>query len=175
MKTDKNIFKKGLAALLMLFLATSFSFAQDKYFVTFYGSDGGTAGHAFIAFGKEIADPGMSVDEGAWGLYPDNSIAGGASVILGPVPGQIKSDAETIASNDDKYGIQIEVSKEDYEKAKSIRDKWDAKGTYQLVFQDCVSFISEVAEQLDSVTVPQRINNIMPVDYILKFIEKNKD
>lgn len=163
---------KGFLFLLFLLVFQGQLLSQDKRFITFYATTDGRVGHAFVSFVKE--DPVQmrtTTEDGTWGLYPTNSISGGASFLIGEVPGKIKKDISTRRD----VGMTIEVGKQEYEEALSIRDKWQ-NTNYELTQKDCISFIEEIAKTLDhKLNIPYRDFFDFPNDYILKLKELNKE
>ncbi len=135
---------------------------QSKKFLTFYATRDGNVGHAFVSFLREDSNLQMTVLDGCWGFYPQNSIAGGASFLIGPVTGQIRNDFQTQKD----IGFTVEVNKLEYEKALSIKQKWES-ASYQLTAKDCISFATEIAESLSGrINLPQRSTFDLPHDYI---------
>jgi len=136
--------------------------AQEKRFLTFYATREGNVGHAFVSFVREDNNLQMTVVDGCWGFYPQNSYAGGASFFIGSVPGQIRNDFQTQKD----IGLTVEVSKSEYEGALKIKQKWES-ASYKLTVQDCVSFTMEVAQSLNGkINLPKRSTFDRPHSYI---------
>lgn len=168
-----------MKALLVNLLVFSFtlSFAQssddfvipNNYYIAFY-SDSGAPGHAFVAFGYEDNVKKQSVSDGAWGLYPKTSTKGLLSV-MGTVPGKVVDDYKRDKDN----GIVILVSKEQYEHALSIKKIWSELPTYKIKNRDCLSFLIEIAESVEVLTLPDRSGLAnFPNKYVKKLTELNK-
>lgn len=142
----------------------------SKFFVVLL-ADKGIPGHAFVSLGRESDELESSVTDGTWGMYPQNSVSGIESVIIGEVPGVIKDD---YFRNKD-YSLVVEVSKGKYEVAKTVLEKWRSKD-YELLKSDCLSFVIEIANVLkDEITVIPRTGfDNLPAEYLKKLILENK-
>ena len=177
MKEKNNKIKMTLLILLVLVTANVFAQEKDRYFITFYGRNDVTPGHAFVAFGREDASAGMSLSDGAWGLYPNSSLDGFKSALPGDseVPGKIEDEAKKAMRENNLHGLMVEVSKSDYDKALDVVEKWKKHGKYELIKKDCVSFVMDVANQISGFSVPDRDGlELLPRFYILKIIEENQ-
>jgi hypothetical protein len=141
-----------LAITILLLLGVTAQ-AQQKFYIAFYAKGKSvmppSAGHAFVAFMEEDDNIKQTVIKEAWGLYPESTIAGIKS-IFGKVEGVILSDIETLHED----GYVTEVSSADYYEALDIKNHWAAKSSYQLINEDCVEFIVEVAKAVDGIIVP---------------------
>lgn len=142
----------------------------SKFFVVLL-ADEGVPGHAFISLGREDDELQSSITDGTWGMYPQDNVSGLESVIIGEVSGVIKDD---YLRNKD-YSLVIEVSKDEYENAKTVLKKWRSK-SYELLKSDCLSFVIEIANVLkDKITVIPRTDfDNLPAEYLKKMILENK-
>jgi hypothetical protein len=134
------------------------------------------AGHAFVGVGSEDSQQQMSWIK-AFGLYPKNDIAGGLSALIGPVPGELKKDAWSKSD----VVLSCRVSAPGFQAVNGIIDRWTAKtnngsAEYQLMYQDCVSFVLEAAGAL-GMNLPPRANApdtmLLPVTHIRKLADLN--
>jgi len=177
MKNSKSLKLRSIGLLFAFMYFANIASAQDKYFITFYGSNDYVPGHAFVAFGKEDATAGMSISDGVWGLYPNTKMNGLKSAMPGEneVPGVVKNEADSAMQENSLHGIMVEVSKTEYNNALAVVKKWKKEGKYEALKKDCVSFIIEVANQIGSLNVPSRAGlEVLPRFYILKLIENNQ-
>lgn len=158
---------------------------KEKHFINFYAndidimvSDGRTfTGHAFVGFARESHEEQMTVWDGDWGFYP-SSEGGGFKAFLNviggiifEVPGEIRSDFLTQKD----ISLFIEISEEDYYNALSIKNNWSNDMGYELLQDDCVSFVESVANSINGLITPNRITNPTPQGYVKKLIEINNN
>lgn len=143
---------------------------MENYFVVICG-DKGFPGHAFISFGRESDTAGMSISDGAFGMYPKNSASGIKSAVIGEVPGGLRDD---YLRNKD-HSLVIKVTQSEYESCLIIRDSWRTK-KYELLKNDCLSFVIEIANELTSyLEMPQRSGfDNLPAEFVSAIILKNK-
>ncbi len=147
------------------------STCQNRHFLTFYGTNEGTVGHAFVSFVREDNNLQQTVVDGIWGLYPASRTKGGASYLIGEVPGEIKDDFLTRPD----VGLTVEVTPQEYKNALDIKNKW-SNANYRLTEKDCLSFVIEVATSLShKISIPGRCLFDFPSDYIIKLKELNEN
>ncbi|RYG87899.1 MAG: hypothetical protein EON59_06060 [Alphaproteobacteria bacterium] len=127
--------------------------AGDPSWVIFMGRSpggGSVVGHAFVGFGSEDSSQQISWEQG-FGLYPNGSLSGGASLLIGPVAGHLTREA---SMNSDVI-LSCRVSPSQFQKALALRDRWANTSSYELIIQDCVTFTFEVASLL-GIKLPPR-------------------
>ena len=175
--------KKVSFLLIVLLLLTINLNAQVKYYIVFCAKEGAvtelTVGHAFISFCKEDDNKLASVTDGSWGLCPNSKKDLAEKGFLGEVPGHIANDFLTQIDN----RLIVQVCKEQYDNALKIKNQWQAKGTYQLIYNDCVSFLIEVAKSINCLNVPDRpafdkiskVFDNIPAKYLKTLIDQNKN
>jgi len=120
----------------------------DPLWVLFLGkrpdvANGAFVGHAFVGFGREDSSRNMSWMEG-FGLWPQSSAMGGASLVIGRVPGIIQDEAHT--SSD--VVVSCRVSQSQFDAARDVKERWGARPDYQLIYQDCLTFTLDLAASL---------------------------
>lgn len=142
------------------------------YFLVFVGlpyagAGGHNAGHAFVIWGAEDAQKQMSYSS-AFGLYPDKQ---SVKLLFKEVPGSIKDEA--MSKNSKMNRLIVKVDKSVYDAALAKKNQWAAKGTYQLLTRDCLSFTIDVAT-IAKLKIPSRtgFDNI-PWNYINSLITAN--
>lgn len=162
--------RKALFLQLIILILNHLASGQSNSYISFC-AENGIIGHAFISLSQENPEKRMTEFHGAWGLYPKGEIQGGKSLFIGEVPGEIRSD---LLTKQDKVLTRI-VTKEQFSKAKIILGEWRKKN-YELLKQDCLSFIIEIANILSNeINIPERVNfENHPSLYIERLIELNK-
>lgn len=144
--------------------------SQEKYFIAFLATEEGPVGHAFVAFGRESEAQQMSISAGAWGLYPASSTSGAKSLVLGTVPGKLVDDFKR---NSD-VSLVLQVSKEEYELAMSIKELYAASNSYELLKNDCLKFLIDIASCCSSLNLPERSGfENLPMAYLKKLKQLN--
>lgn len=162
-----------LIQFMFLFFLSTLLFSQEesKYFLAFCAKEAGKtsrAGHAFVVFGVEDAEAQMSRAE-AWGFYPKKG-SKAKEFVIGEVPGEIRDDFLTKVD----HSFVVEVSMPLYNEALGIKNKWQAKD-YELLENDCVSFLVEVVGIVDGLKLPDRKGLAhLPAKYLQKLIDLNK-
>ncbi len=137
---------------------------EEKYWVIFYADNSTLTGHSFVTYLKEDNLLQQTVIVACWGFYPKDGIG-----LFGYVEGSIRND---LARQKD-IGLSVEVSKKDFYKALSIKDKWDAK-KYNLLAENCIDFVDEVASQVCNLKKPSYTLRL-PIDYIKSLKQLNKN
>lgn len=143
----------------------------SKYFIVFCArkTDSPLAkpGHAFVIWGKEDADAGMS-SQLAFGFYPKNDID--ADAILGSdVPGQILNEAtKPETSSLLTARIFVRVNKNIFDKSQSQITNWRTTD-YNLFAKNCISFARSVANEIGLFGASSDVGQL-PADYFSTFI-----
>lgn len=148
----------------------------DPRWVVFLGErpdipGGHIVGHAFVAFGQEDSQRQMSWQEG-FGLYPLSSAMGGASLVMGLVPGEIRDEG----SRSSDVTMSCRVSRSQFEAARAAERRWGARPDYQLIHQDCVTFTLEIAGILGLKLPPREAipdNILLPIKHMQRLAEMN--
>ena len=145
---------------------------QSNRYIAFCAKEG-IPGHAFVVFGREDSIQQMTVFDGSWGFYPKSSKKGGKSFIIGEVPGEIRDDFLT---NNDVTFILV-VSETEYNQALKIKEKWAKNASYSLAKNDCVTFLTEVANVVkDRITIPERAGFAnFPAKFLAQLVEENNN
>lgn len=107
-------------------------------------------GHAYIGLGREDPQASMSYAR-TFGAHPVQDQMGKWSILIGPIPGEVRE----VLQRDISARLIIKVDEGDYKKADAIISRWQAKGQYQLLWEDCTTMINEVATAL-GLSVPGR-------------------
>jgi hypothetical protein len=130
-------------------------------------SDGGFD-HAFLVWYYSDPNGSQTVRRGA-GFYPvANDNTKSYDMILG-VTGKVIDDSKTKISQE----LTILVNKDIFDAAIAVEDKYKNDKTYRLGFDDCTTFVSEVASQIPNLSLPNRALNIYPSSYIQALFNKN--
>jgi len=143
-----NILKPDLRrifALAYLFITVFnpiWSTCQNKHFLTFYGTNEGKVGHAFVSFVREDNNLQQTVVDGVWGLYPASRKKGGASYLIGEVPGEIRDDFLTRPD----VGLTVEVTPQEYKNALDIKNNW-SNANYRLNEKDSLCDYSQLIDK----------------------------
>lgn len=170
--------KKTKSLLLVIFLQIVFGILEgracsnyslgEKRWIVFYAQDWASldspTGHAFVSFVKEDNNLQQTVVE-CWGFYPKNGIG-----LFGYVESIIKNDLGRQINE----GFAVEVTESDYQKCISIKEFWNSK-KYNLIAQNCVSFIDDIARQICNIKTPLSTTLTIPINYIneLKKVNSN--
>lgn len=164
----KQTLRATLTTLAFIFICDT-TFSQNKKFVAFCADSNGI-GHAFISLGYEDSEKLMTVNDGAWGLYPKESLNGVKSLVIGQVPGKIVDDY----LRDTDLILVITVNDEEYEKVISKLNLWSTKN-YELLKSDCLSFLIDVANIFSyKLNIPRRTGlENHPAKFLEKLIENN--
>lgn len=159
--------------------------ADLEYFVAFVSreaSNGSRAGHAFVIIGKGTPMT-CDVEHGdgeAFGFYPSSesnpcqpgSQPTGKDILLKPVPGCLIDDLYTPYSS----WLTVKCSFEEYLMVFGVVEEWK-KRPYRLGRQDCLSFLTEVANLFsDRLRIPDRMGlENFPNRFVLRMQELNPD
>lgn len=157
-----------MLAFTLVIFPLSDAYSQDelnKHYINFIAGEG-KLGHAFVLFFYESEEEQMTVYDGTWGFYPKD----GKGIFHGP--GEIRDDYPR--QSNAIHWLRLSISKEQYYKALAVKTTWENK-EYTLTKSDCVSFITEVAQALGDIDIPDRayLENF-PVSFLGKLIELNK-
>lgn len=92
------------------------------------------------------------------------------------IEGYMSMNEDVYAKYKKAYILQIPVSKEEYEYAMLIRDKWEARKLFKVNGMDCVSFVEEVAVNALHFKPLRRnyFQNLIPIRYWKHQIKQNK-
>lgn len=107
-------------------------------------------GHGYVALGREDPNRLMSYAR-TFGAHPVEDSLGKWSLIIGSIPGEVRK----VLERDISVRLIMRVDDTDYNAAEQIINAWAARGTYQLLWQDCTTMMNEVAAKL-SLKVPAR-------------------
>ncbi|OQW61758.1 MAG: hypothetical protein BVN28_06625 [Nitrospira sp. ST-bin4] len=122
-------------------------------------------GHAYAATLEFQDDTNTFIETGVFGLYPKEK-----AWHLGMFPGQVDLTELDAKPNS---ALLVWINKAEYEKALSVRSKWERKGTWQALQGDCVSMMVEVANAV-GLKVPPRNQNLLPSNFLLNLVKLNK-
>lgn len=102
----------------------------------------GNPGHAYVAALSYRDDIEGFVTDGAFGLYPAESLN---KWILGEVKGVVD-----IGGGDASPDVAVIVwtNPKEHSDVLGLRDKFQKEGTYSLLAKDCVSLVAEAAKKL---------------------------
>jgi len=121
-------------------------------------------GHAFIIW--YYSDPGGNrTTKRASGFYP---VDADYRLVAGVAPGDVLDDSET----DIAKQLVVLVSKPAFESAVEVESEY-SNGTWSLGFNDCVTFVENVARKLPGLQLPSRVVNIYPSSYIAALWDEN--
>jgi hypothetical protein len=101
---------------------------------------GAFVGHAFVGLGQEDESRKMSWLEG-FGLSTQSSALGGASLVIGPVPGKLAEEENSLSD----ISLSCRVGRAQFEAVKAVRARWGSRPDYALIYQDCVTFTLDAA------------------------------
>ena len=104
-------------------------------------------GHAYVATLEFREDINSFVSTGVFGMYPDTDIKAWR---LGAGKLNIKPE-----DSDPDHVIYVWVNKNQYQKAVSIREKWEKRGTWKPLKGDCATLMLEIAKSI-GLKVPDR-------------------
>ncbi len=144
---------------------------NNKYFVVICGRNNTLTGHTFVVWGKEDSISQQSIIEGAFGLYSKTN----GSIIkafFSKVPGEIADEFYKGSMTQDLIRLIIRVDKSDYDKTFAIKDTWEGRDDYQLLENDCITFSTLIANNLN-LLIPVRNATDRPWDYIIKILNFN--
>ncbi|GAB3549340.1 hypothetical protein GCM10027577_26860 [Spirosoma fluminis] len=115
------------------------------------GEKGSTAGHAFVSFVKKDATLNQTVIEHTWGFHPvDKSLKA-----LFSTKGEIE---QTKIGDLGKSDFIVEVDQPTYQYCQKLKDKWDKKSYGIIANQNCVDFITEIADLvLPELRIPGKV------------------
>lgn len=119
----------------------------------------GGLGHAFVIWNKGDDAARLTIQQ-AVGFYPTGDTKK-YEAVFGSKPGKIFDDA----SEKLDYVLYVSVNSDSYERARQVYDKWLSRGNYQLGFNDCTTFASEIGAALN-LKMPNRLFAPYPIDYI---------
>ena len=123
------------------------------------------SGHAFIA-AMTYRDDLQSFDTNAvFGLYP----------VEGSTWGVINAPAEVEIKEDDQYpssALIVWTNKAQHASALALKDNYARQGDFTLIFNDCVSFMKEIATLCD-LEQPSTDDRLYPIHYVNGLIDKN--
>ncbi len=144
---------------------------SNKYFIVICGRNNTLTGHTFVVWGKEDSLSQQSIIEGAFGLYAKTT---GTIVkaFFSKVPGEIADEFYKGSMTQDLIRFIIQVDKSDYDKTFSIKDTWEGRDDYQLLENDCITFSTEIAKNLN-LQIPTRNTTDRPWDYVIKILNSN--
>jgi hypothetical protein len=147
---------------------------NDRYYVVLCGRNNTTTGHAFIVWGQESSVRQMSLLDGAFGLYPkaDNSVGDRLKMTFETVPGEIADEFVKGSLRADLIRLIVRVNRNTYLQSLALKDSWGRRHDYQLLENDCVTFVTEVARLL-KLRLPARNATDRPWTYVGKFIAEN--
>ena len=123
--------------------------------------------HAFIVW-FESNPQGFLTTRKAVGFYP-TSANKAYDLLLAAGDGKIYDDSmEKI-----EWQLAVQVNRNVFEKARQVEGKYKDGQKYQLAFNDCVTFVEQVANTVPGLVVPSRITNIFPSSFIKAMYESN--
>lgn len=129
-------------------------------------------GHAFVGFAKEDASQQQSWLEG-FGLVPDPSAPTASILKFGAVSGQVQAEQNILAD----LVLSCRIHQSQFDNLVAIRDRWISNiSQYRLIFQDCVSFVLEIADAVGLIipsreTIPDQIQ--LPITHIRRLLQLN--
>lgn len=127
-------------------------------------------GHAFVVLGKEDASLQMSTVD-AFGYYPEKPTD--LRAVFKKVPGVLADEFVRGTLAPTLVRLILKVNKSDYEAVEAVRRNWASRTSFQLIEQDCVTFVMDVARAL-KLRIPDRsgFDNI-PWNYVRRLAEVN--
>ena len=140
---------------------------SGEYAISFSSREKGELyDHAFIVWYYSNAE-GKRTDMRAAGFY-----AVGADsmydLIIGGVPGKVLDDSNEKINKQ----IIVLINKSIFETALQVEKKYQ-DSTYRLGTNDCVTFVSKVAEVIPGLEIPSRVLNIYPSSFIAALYNDN--
>jgi hypothetical protein len=127
-------------------------------------------GHSFVVLGKEDAAAQMSTVD-AFGYYPEKP--GDLRAVFKKVPGLLADEFVRGTLAPTLVRLILKVNRSDFDAVEAVRRTWASRTNFQLIEQDCVTFVMDVARAL-KLRVPDRsgLDNI-PWKYLGKLAEAN--
>jgi hypothetical protein len=128
-------------------------------------------GHVFVSFFEESPTGGIQ-SRGILGMHPDIKLFGISSFFFGPVSGGLKNELYRKSIYRTTKRLIVRVDSEQFEAAWDIQKKWSSVDVYQLIANDCVTFMDEVATTI-GLESPPRFPHLLPFDYLEALIGQN--
>lgn len=155
--------------------------SADSYFVMFIGraqsllpealsgQPFSLGGHAYAGWGREDAAQQRSYAS-VYGLYPKEDAMGKWSLIIGSIPGEIREGLE----RDIGARLICRVSQRTYSEAQNVRTNYQSAASYQLLYNDCTTFIADVAKAVGLKTPDRNISgSAFPFPFVRSLVEIN--
>lgn len=128
-------------------------------------------GHAFVVLGKEDAGAQLSSVE-AFGYYPERP--GDLRAVFKKVPGVMADEFLRGTMAPTLVRLILKVNKSDFDVVEAVRRSWASRTDFQLIEQDCVTFVMDVARALKLRTPDRAGFNNIPWNYVRKLADANE-
>jgi len=131
-------------------------------------ASGGGYDHAFVIWYYSDSAKQSSVRRAA-GFYPvANDGNKPYDLVLG-LTGKVFDDSKTKTSHE----LTVLVNKEIFERALVVEAQYKTNETYRLGFNDCTTFVQEVAAIIPDLQIPSRLTHVYPSDFIKALYDAN--
>lgn len=161
----------GLMAQQVKQIDISGTIEPVKYFVVLAARNNTLTGHAFAIWGREDPLTNSSMIDGAFGFYMKET-GNGKEPIFSKVPGEIANEFYKGSLGKELVRLVVQVDKVDYERSLKLKDTWESRSDYQLIENDCISFVNEIAKSL-GLKIPSRDTTDRPWGFLEKYLKEN--
>jgi hypothetical protein len=124
--------------------------------------------HAFIVWYYSDPKGNRTVRRGA-GFYPVSSTTTKAYNLIFGITGKIFDDSKVKADRQ----LTVLVNKDIFDQALAVERDYTNEHTYYLGFDDCTTFVKNVATAIPGLKIPNRATHIYPSAFITGLYEDN--
>lgn len=137
-----------------------------------FGGTEGLPSHGFVLFEREDPAARRTTVRG-FGFYPDPEAGFLRLITLSRIPGFVGDELLNRKFSRIQQQLVVYVDSEQFDAADLAVARWQCRGVYRLLIQDCVGFTRDVAAAVGLETPPRGLAGMRPSDYIRRLIEAN--